>query len=102
MTKAKAKEQPALFEQEPQPRGNIREGNVKKNTNAPPTTERPTAPKSQVAPKKPGTAVAKAERRGALTDEGADEVSVLLRVVENDPAKAKRVGRWGEEPAAGG
>jgi hypothetical protein len=91
MTKAKAKEQPALFEQEQKPPVQINEGSVKKNTNPPPTTERPAAPKSQVAPKKPGTAVAKAERRGALTDEGADEVSVLLRVVENDPAKAQMV-----------
>jgi hypothetical protein len=91
MTRAKAKEQPALFEQEQKPRVEINEGSVKKNTNPPPTTERPPAPKSQVAPKKPGTAVAKAERRGALTDEGADEVSVLLRVVENDPAKAQMV-----------
>ncbi len=57
MTKAKVKEQPALFEQE-QPRGNIQEGSVKKNTNPPPTTARPPTPKSQTAPK-PGTAVEK-------------------------------------------
>ena len=63
MTKAKAKEQPALFEQEQKPPVQINEGSVKKNTNPPPTTERPAAPKSQVAPKKPGTAVAKAEPR---------------------------------------
>ena len=61
MTKAKAKEQPALFEQEQKPHVEVREGNVKKNANPPPTTERPPPPKSQVAPKKPGTAVAKAE-----------------------------------------
>jgi hypothetical protein len=92
MTKAKLKEQPALFEQQPQQaRVEIREGNVKKNTNERPTTDRPPPPKSQVAPKKAGTAVAKAERRGALTDEGADEVAMLLRVVENDPSKAQMV-----------
>jgi hypothetical protein len=63
MTKAKTKDQPALFaEGEALPRDSavtLREGDIKKNLNERPKTPRPSPPKSQTAPK--GAAVAKVE-----------------------------------------
>jgi len=88
MTKAKAKEQPALFEQEQQPHVEIREGNVKKNTNPPPTTERPPAPKSQVAPKKPGTAITQVEPQRPMR--ALDALAAALAKAQ-DPAKMREL-----------
>ena len=90
MTKAKTKEQPALFEQEQeqQPRVEVREGNVKKNTNPPPTTGRPPTPKSQVAPKKPGTAITQVEPQRPMR--ALDALAAALAKAQ-DPAKMREL-----------